>query len=85
MGMDIKEACDYVLNGWAPGVESYKLDGNKITLTCRSNSGRSTYLAEVVIKGNGDDYTYCDPYGSNTPWIFGKNVCQMMTDGKITY
>lgn len=84
MGMTIKEACDYVFDGWAPGVESYDLNGNVITLTCKSNSGRSTYEAEVVIKDNGEKFTYSSPYDSNTPYNFGDHVCQMMTDGKIT-
>lgn len=85
MGMTISEACEYVYDGWAPGVEGYSLNGNVITLTCKSRSGRSTYEGEVVIKSGGESFNYSDPYGSNIPYIFGKNVCQMMTDGKITY
>ena len=82
--MSIDEACEYVFNGWAPGVISYELDGNTIHLVCKSNSGRSTYEGEVVIKDGGEHFSYGDPYGSNTPYIFGKNVCQMMTKGEIT-
>lgn len=83
--MTIEEACEYVFNGWSTNVESYEIHGNIITLICKSNSGRSTYEGEVVIEDGGEHFRYSDPYGSNTPYLFGKNVCQMMTDGQITY
>ena len=85
MGMTIEEACKYVFNGWATGVKNYSIDGNVITLECKSKSGRSTYEGNVVIKDNGKKFTYSDPYNSNTPYFFGSNVCQMMTEGKITH
>lgn len=85
MGMSIEEACKYVFNGWAPGVVSYELEGNVIKLICKSNSGRTTYEGEVVIKNEGKNFTYACTYNSNTPYIFGSNVCQMMTEGKITH
>ena len=85
MGMNLEEACKYVFEGWGMRVDSYEIVGNVIKLKCKSSSGRDIYDGEVVIKNNGENFTYSDAYGSNTPYLFGKNVCQMMTDGKITY
>ena len=85
MGMTLEEACKYVFNGWASGVDSYELDGNVIKLKCKSRSGRSTYDGEVTIADGGKHFTYWDAYHSNTSYFFGSNVCQMMTDGKITH
>lgn len=85
MGMSIEEACEQVYSSYAGRVESYELYGDTIKLNCRSSRGRSTYEGEVTIYDNGQHFTYSDPYGSNTPYFFGSNVCQLMTDGQITY
>ena len=85
MGMDLREACEYVMNnGYGSRVVSYEIDGNKVLLKCRSSSGRDIYDGEVEIKDGGKNFTYWDAYKSNTPYFFGSNVCQMMTEGKIT-
>lgn len=86
MGMSIEEACKAVIDGgWAPGVKSFKVVGNVISLICKSNSGRSTYDGEVVIKEAGKKFAYSCVYNSNTPYNFGDCVCQILTKGKITH
>ena len=85
MSMTLEEACEYVFNGWAPRVESYEIKGNTVHLKCKSAKGREIYDGEVEIINGGERFTYWDAYKSNTSWIFGNNVCQMMTEGKITH
>lgn len=84
MVMELSVACEKVKNGWVSGVSSYKIDGNKVALLCKSHSGRSTYEAEVIFNDDFTSFHYSDPYGSNTPFLFGKNVIQLVNEGKIT-
>lgn len=84
MGMTIEEACKYVFENWGSGVDSYEVNGNIINLKCKSHSKRSIYDGEIVIKNGGKKFSYSCTYNSNTPYLFGDKVCQMMTDGKIS-
>ena len=82
--MTIEEACKEIMDGaWVSGIENYEVNGKIINLKVKSNSGRSTYNAEVMIKGGGKSFVARDPYGSNKPSFFGSHVCQLMTEGKI--